>query len=147
MRFLVCLTLISAAACATSSPPSLEPLSIEFGQDVYLTDSYLQSTPGCQCGPPPYAPGGTEVRGPLPDGSWFRVFALESGGGEFDTVVLERGWEGREAHLVMRLYGGEGIVRLNDRGRKDAWGVNHPWADWLRAIGSRALSLQCASTV
>ncbi len=146
MRSFVCLALVSVAACATSSPPSPEPLSVEFGQDLYLTDSYVRDTPGGQCGPPPFAPGGTEVRGPLPDGSWFRLFALESGGGEIDTVILERGWDGRAAHMTLRLDDGEGIVRLTDGGRKDAWGINHPWADWMRAIGSRALSLECAST-
>ena len=100
MRFLILLTLISVAACATSSPPSPEPLSIEFGQDVYLTDAYLQETPGCRCGPPLYAPGGIEVRGPLPDGSWFRLFALKTEGSELGTVILQRGWEGREDFTI-----------------------------------------------
>lgn len=145
MRSIITLGLLSLAACATSSPQNAPPLSIEFGQDVYLTDASLQDTPGAQCGAPRAAPLGVNVRSPLPDGSWFRVFALESASGGFDTVALERGWEGREPQMVMRLNGSEGIVRLSDRGERDAWGINSAWADWLRALGERALSLECAS--
>lgn len=145
MRVLMVLALISVAGCATSDPPGPEPLSIEFGQDLYLTEAYLTGTPGSQCGPPLSAPGGTEVRSPLPDGSWFRLFALESSGGDVDTVILQRGWEGHEAHMEIRLDGGEGIVRLTDRGKERAWGIYSPRADWMRAIGSRVLSLDCAS--
>ena len=142
-------TILALVACAACSSPGLftpAPLSIEFGQDAYLTDAYLQDTPGHQCGAPAAAPRMTNIRSPLPDGSWFRVFALESEGGGFDTVALERGWEGQEAQLVMRLSGSEGIVRLRDRGREDAWGVNHAWGDWMRALGARASSLECAPT-
>ena len=147
MRFLILMTLISVAGCATANPPSPAPLSIEFGQDVYLTEAYLQGTPGSQCGPPPYAPGGTEVRGPLPDGSWFRLLAIGSAGEEVKTVILQRGWEGRDAQVEIRLNSVEGIVRLRDRdrGEERAWGIHSRRADWMRAIGSRVLSLDCES--
>ncbi len=145
MRFLILPLLVSITGCATLRQPSPAPLSIEFGQDAYLTDTYVQGTPGCQCGPPRYAPRGTEVRAPLPDGSWFRLFALESPGDEIHTVILQRGWEGREAQLEIRLDSEEGIVRLTDRGQERAWGFFSSRAEWMRAIGSRALSLDCAS--
>ncbi len=146
MKSLGFLSLVLVAGCAASSPPGPAPLSIEFGQDVYLTDDYLKGTPGSRCGPPRYAPGGTEVRAPLPDGSWFRLFALRSRGGEVGTVILERGWEGSEGHMEIRLDRAEGIVRLKDPGRDRAWGIHSARADWMRAIGSRALSLDCAAT-
>ena len=135
--------LVGVAACATTNLPGPEPLSMEFGQDAYLTAAYLESVPGVECGIPMSAPGGAQVRGPLPDGSWFSLFAVPSTDGAPDTVVLERGWEGQESQLTVRLDSKEGIVRLKEGDRRDAWGVNHPWADWMRGLGMRVLSLGC----
>lgn len=143
-KFISTASLIGLAACATPGSAGSEPLSIEFGQDVYLAEAFLQSTPDVHCGPPTFAPGGNQVRAALPDGSWFRLFAIDSSTGGPDTVILERGWADQEAQLTMRLDSEEGIVRLLDRGQRDAWGINHPWADWMRALGTRVLSLECA---
>jgi hypothetical protein len=135
-------SLTACGALATSGPG---PMSIEFGQDRYLTDAYLATTPGSRCGHPTYAPGGVEARAPLPDGSWFHVFAIGESPGELQTVVLERGVGQGPAQLTMRLDGQEGIVRLEDTDRRDAWGIHHPWADWLRGLGQRVYDLDCAS--
>ena len=131
-------------ACAVTSARTSEPISIEFGQDRYLSDTYLTATAGSRCGPPVYAPGGVEARAPLPDGTWFRVFAIDDDTGEPRTVVLERGVGGEDARLTMRLDAEDGIVRLDDAGRRDAWGIHHPWADWMRALGRRVRTLDCA---
>ena len=144
-QLMVLTALAPLATCATGAVLGPEPVSIEFGQDAYLTDSYLTATGGTRCGPPSFAPGGTEVSASLPDGTWFRLFVIGSGTDDLSTVVLERGWDGEDAQLAMRLDGEEGIVRLREAQRRDAWGINHPWADWMRELGARARSLDCAS--
>lgn len=133
------------AACASSGSVAPDRLSIEFGHETYLTDGYVQRTANSRCGPPPYAPGGTEVMAPLPDGTWFRLFAMQDEEGTWQTVILERGLEDEEAQLEMRLDAAEGIVRLREGARRDAWGINHGWADWMRALGASASSLRCAA--
>lgn len=153
------LPLLFACASVTNQPPEL--LSIEFGQDRYLTDAYLAATPGARCGHP-FAGGSTfdsvpeavdavpamvEVRAPLPDGTWFRVFMTGPDvQADPSTIVLERGTGADAAQLSVRLDEAEGIVRLRDgdRARVDAWGVNSSRADWLRDLGSRVRSLECA---
>jgi hypothetical protein len=141
----VSLVLGALSGCALPRATSPERLSIEFGQGRYLSDTYLATTPGSRCGHPSFAPGGVEARAPLPDGSWFRVFAVGAAPGEFSTVVLQRGVGAEEAQLTMRLDAQEGIVRLDEPGRKDAWGINHSWADWLRDLGRRVQNLDCAA--
>jgi hypothetical protein len=142
----VAATVFLPALCACASGSRVrEPISIEFGQDRYLSDRYLADTPGARCGHPVFAPGGVEARAPLPDGTWFRVFAIGDGPDALRTIVLERGITGQEARLTMRLDAEEGIVRLDDTGRRDAWGIYHPWADWLRDLGRRVQALDCAS--
>ena len=137
--------LVSAVVSGCATTPNLPaPISIEFGQDRYLSDAYLAATPGAMCGRPSFAPGGFEVRAPLPDGTWFRVVAVGPDVDEFNMIALERGNGTDEAQLTMRLNATEGIVRLNDAGREDAWGLNHRWADWMRALGERVLRLDCA---
>ena len=130
--------------CATSGGRAPAPLPIEFGQERYLSNAYLSETPGVRCGHPAFAPGGLEVRAPLPDGTWFRVVAVGASADGFDTIVLQRGLEDDEAQLTMRLDAGEGIVRLDDAGRKEAWGIHHAWADWMRTLGTRVAGLDCA---
>lgn len=139
--------LCGASACAAGPPPGApEPIAIEFGQERYLSDTYLARTPGARCGHPAYAPGGTEVRAPLPDGSWFRVFSIGDDLDRTRVVVLERGTGEGEPALSMRLDGEEGIVRLEAEDRRDAWGIHHRWADWMRELGRRAEALDCASS-
>lgn len=133
-----------ATACATAPHASSERLSIEFGQDAFLTPSYLLSTPDARCGPPAFAPGGMEAAGPLPDQTWFRVVAIPSADPDPQTVIFERGHAGQGAQLTMRYERSEGIVRLTEGAHRDAWGANHPWAEWMRALGSRVLTMECA---
>jgi hypothetical protein len=45
--------------------------------------------------------------------------------------------------MEVRLDSVEGIVRMRDRGQERAWGIHSPTADWMRAIGSRTLALDC----
>jgi hypothetical protein len=146
IRFQVIATLLlpfaSACALGRANPP--QRLSIEFGQDQYLSDAYLSATPNAVCGHPSFAPGGVEARAPLPDGTWFRVFAIGAPP-EFSTVVLQRGVGSEDARLTMRLDAEEGIVRLDEPGHKDAWGINHGWADWMRDLGRRVQTLDCAA--
>lgn len=132
------------SACAGGAANGPEPLSIEFGQEEYLTDAYLSTTPGARCGPPAFAPGGAEAHASLPDGSWYRAFAIDGSGGELSTVVLERGVDPEEVDLTMRFDGEEGIVRLDDGDRRDAWGNFHAWADWMRGLGRSVQTLDCA---
>ena len=156
------LILLALSACATATTNRPELLSIEFGQDRFLTDAYLAATPAARCGHPfdggssfdsvpeivEALPGMVEVRAPLPDGTWFRVFMTGPGSDDAPTtIVLERGARTDEAQLTMRLDEAEGIVRLRDEGREDedAWGVNSSRADWLRDLGSRVRGLQCAT--
>jgi hypothetical protein len=151
---------LSACAPATTSRPEL--VSIEFGQERFLTDAYLAATPGASCGHPfavggavdsvpeivEAVPGMVEVRAPLPDGTWFRVFMTGPGPEDAPTtIVLERGVGADEARLTMRLDEVEGIVRLQDEARENgrAWGVYSARADWLRDLGSRVRSLDCAT--
>lgn len=138
------LALAGMCACSSGAPARPQPISIEFGQDLYLTDAYLSATPGARCGPPAFAPGGAEARAPLPDGSWYRVFAIDGSAGDPSTVVLERGAVPDQTRLTMRLDGEEGIVRLDDGDRRDAWGNFHPWADWMRDLGRSVQALDCA---
>ncbi len=149
MKILSCtLSALAAAylcACASGPTPGPEPISIEFGQNQYLTDDYLSATSGARCGKPSFAPGGAEARAPLPDGSWYRVFAINGEDNDLSTVVLERGVDHGRAQLTMRLDGEEGIVRLDEGSRRDAWGIYHPWADWMRDLGRSVQSLDCAS--
>ena len=70
------LSALSACAVAGAGANGPERLSIEFGQDQYLSDAYLTTTPGASCGHHALAPGNVEVSAPLPDGTWFRVFAV-----------------------------------------------------------------------
>jgi len=133
-----------SAGCATSGHVELEPLSIEFGQGQYLTDDYLAGASGSRCGAPLSAPGGVDVSAALPDGTWFRVFAVGESPRALDTVVLERGVSAAEAQLTIRLDAEEGIVRLEEQGRDHAWGIFHPRADWMRDLGRRAYELHCA---
>lgn len=135
--------LLALSACATASVVA-SPLSIEFGHDVYLTDTYLDAEPGARCGIPSFAPGGVEAGATLPDGTWFRVVAVGGDGVTPETVVLERGVEAQPTQLTMRLDSEEGIVRLQDAGRRDAWRINHAWADWMRELGDDLRSLDCA---
>jgi hypothetical protein len=139
------LFLAALSACAVVRARGPERLSIEFGQDRYLSDAYLTMTPGASCGHHPLAPGNVEVSAPLPDGTWFRVFAIGAAPDDLNTVVLQRGEAVGETQLTMRLDAREGIVRLDEPGRKDAWGINHGWADWLRDLGRRAHMLECAA--
>ena len=143
-RVVALLALPALCACAAAAAIGPERLSIEFGQNRYLSNTYLAATPGVVCGHPRFAPGGVEVRAPLPDGTWFRVVAVGGGTDEFDTVVLERGVGADQAQLTMRLDAKEGIVRLREVGHTDAWGINHPWADWLRELGRSVQALDCA---
>ena len=133
------------AACTSTGSVAPDRLSIEFGHEFYLTDEYVQRAANSRCGPPTYAPSGTEVLAPLPDGTWFRLFAMQDDEGTWETVILERGLDGEEAQLAMRLDAAEGIVRLREGERRDAWGINHAWADWMRTLGERASSLLCAA--
>ena len=130
--------------CATSGGRTPAPMPIEFGQDRYVSNAYLSETPGVRCGHPAFAPGGLEVRAPLPDGTWFRVVTVGATVDQLDTIVLERGFGDGEAQLRMRLDAVEGIVRLDDGGRREAWGIHHAWADWLRTLGRRVAGLDCA---
>jgi hypothetical protein len=137
--------LIGLSGCALARGSTPQRLSIEFGQERYLSDGYLSATPGAECGHPSFAPGGVEARAPLPDGTWFRVFAIGSSPEQLSTVVLQRGVGAEDAQLTLRLDAQEGIVRLEEPGHKDAWGINHGWADWLRNLGRQVQTLDCAA--